>query len=162
MHNRQTGLTMSLIAACATCGMVTIPANAFAMAQQEATAAVQADTVPFKVVGVLVDPAGKPVREKTVSLLLVTSDTVAVPFPLFTPESKTDAQGRFALELPNSILQPNGVQLIGFAVGLEEWSEQLQKHIAKPLRAQASQKFTVIRMVPKSKTTDIGKIVLTP
>ena len=151
-----------LLAVCTASAVVAMPIDAGATLLQEGAATDNKDDVASQVVGILVDKAGKAVAGTTVSLLMVTSENQALPFPLFTPESKTDAQGRFTLKLPNSMLSPEGVQVVGFAVGFEQWSEKDRKTIAKALKAQATQKFPVVNLVPKSKTTDIGKIVLEP
>jgi len=114
------------------------------------------------VAGVLVDKAGKPVQGTTISLLMVTSERKVLPFALFTPECKTDAQGRFVLKVPRSALAPEGQQVVGFTVGIERWSEKERKTKVKALKIRTAEGESIARIAlePKAKKTDLGKIVL--
>jgi hypothetical protein len=113
-----------------------------------------------EVTGILVNKEGKPVKERKICLLMVTSQKQAIPFVAFTPEDTTDANGRFSMKRPKYILVPEGYRIVGFTVGTEERIQSESKTTAKPFRLKQSGEFAVIDPKSKEKTIDLGEVVL--
>ncbi|MGB7622722.1 MAG: hypothetical protein WBN92_10275 [Terriglobia bacterium] len=124
-------------------------------AQEDATK--KEDTAkkePTIVAGVLVDGKGSPIKDQSIELLMVGSEGKVVRFPMFGPETKTDAKGQFKLTIPETMMVPSGLELSGFTVGIVTGTK------VKALSIAESGKVARIVLEPKTKKVSLGKIML--